>query len=70
MAELVGLYLGIVFAVLHLFESYLLGKYGEGYTFSVVTILMGTTVAESSEYLATVLSLTDFLEGVLNLLYP
>lgn len=50
----------LFFAVLHLFESYLLGKYGEGYTFSVVTILMGTTVAESSEYLTSVLSLTGF----------
>lgn len=57
----------LFFAVLHLFESYLLGKYGEGYTFSVVTILMGTTVAESSEYLASVLSLTDFIRGSVEL---
>lgn len=57
----------LFFAVLHLFESYLLGKYGEGYTFSVVNILMGTTVAESSEYLATVLSLTDFVRGSVEL---
>ena len=63
-----GFILVLFFAVLHLFESYLLGKYGEGYTFSVVTILMGTTVAESSEYLATVLSLTDFFRGSVELI--
>lgn len=62
-----GFILVLFFAVLHLFESYLLGKYGEGYTFSVVNILRGTTAAESSEYLATVLSLTDFVRGSVEL---
>lgn len=54
----------VFFSILHLFESYLLGKYGEGYTFSVVTILMATTVAESREYLTTILSPGDFLRGI------
>ena len=54
----------VFFSIFHLFESYLLGKYGEGYTFSVVTILMATTVAESREYLTTVLSPGDFLRGI------
>lgn len=54
----------IFISVFHLFESYLLGKYGEGYTFSVVTILMATTVAESREYLTTILSPGDFLRGL------
>ena len=62
-----GFIVVLFFAVLHLFESYLLGKYGEGYTFSVVNILRGTTAAESSEYLATVLSLTDFVRGSVEL---
>ena len=54
----------VFFCILHLLESYLLGKYGEGYTFSVVTILMATTVAESREYLTTILSPGDFLRGL------
>ena len=62
-----GCVLVLFFAVLHLFESYLLGKYGEGYTFSVVTILMATTVAESREYLATSLSMGDFIRGFIEL---
>ena len=55
----------VLFSILHLFESYLLGKYGEGYTFSVVTVLMATTPAESHEYLTTVFSPMDLLRGVL-----
>ena len=58
----------IFYCVLHLLESYLLGKYGEGYTFSVVTILMATTAAESKEYLTTVLSPADFFRGVIEIL--
>ena len=54
----------VFFSIFHLFESYLLGKYGEGYTFSVVTILLATTPAESKEYLTTVFSLQDLLRGV------
>lgn len=62
-----GFVLVLFFAILHIFESYLLGKYGEGYTFSVVTILMATTVAESREYLTTSLSFGDFLRGFIEL---
>ncbi len=62
-----GFILVLFFAVLHLFESYLLGKYGEGYTFSVVNILRGTTAAESREYLSAILSLTDFVRGSVEL---
>lgn len=54
----------LFFGILHLFESYLLGKYGEGCTFSIVTILMATTEAESKEYLATSLSFLDFARGL------
>ena len=62
-----GFVLVLFFAILHVFETYLLGKYGEGYTFSVVTILMATTVAESREYLATSLSMGDFIRGFIEL---
>ena len=58
----------LFFSILHLFESYLLGKYGEGYTFSVVTILMATTIAESREYLTTILSPVDFIRGIIEII--
>lgn len=58
----------LLFSALHLLESYLLGKYGEGYTFSVVTIVLATTAAESREYLASVLSPVDFVRGVAEVL--
>lgn len=58
----------LLFSALHLLESYLLGKYGEGYTFSVVTIVIATTAAESREYLASVLSPVDFVRGVAEVL--
>ena len=65
--NLLGFILVLFFAILHILESYLLGKYGEGYTFSVVTILMATTAAESREYLATSLSFGDFIRGLIEL---
>ncbi len=65
--NLLGFILVLFFAILHILESYLLGKYGEGYTFSVVTILMATTAAESREYLATSLSFGDFIRGFIEL---